>query len=150
MYFLFGGGHSLLFWVGMVLIGFIIPCFILFNRKRGTNVKWVVIASGLVVFGVLCERYLIVLPGLANPPELFPGMVIWSSMVHEGIVDYQASFYEILQALGVLGAVGLMFLFGIKYAGFLPTEARVIKKVTVPYRPEDDEEKAAPAAGLTS
>ena len=52
---------------------------ILFNRRTGKSIPWIVFASVLVVFGVLCERYVIVLPGLTHPPELFPGMEIVGS-----------------------------------------------------------------------
>jgi molybdopterin-containing oxidoreductase family membrane subunit len=148
LFYLFGGVHSLLFWLGMMLIGFIIPAIILFGKKRQRNLKWVVTASGLLVFGVLCERYMIVLPGLANPPELFPGMEIHRSVVFEGIVDYRTSGYEILQALGVLGAVGLIFLFGIKFMGFLPVEAREIKKIVVTEIPGRQASRPAPEAGV--
>ena len=64
----------------------------------------------LVVFGVLCERYVIVIPGQTNPPHLFPGMEITSSALEEGFVHYSISVYELLQALGVFGIVGLMFI----------------------------------------
>ncbi len=124
-FFLFGGFHSILFWIGLVLIGCLIPVAILFNRRRGKSIPWIVFASALVVFGVMCERYVIVLPGQTNPPHLFPGMEISSSTLNEGYVSYTVSFYEVLQAFGVLGVTGLMFLLGLKIFKLTPTEARI-------------------------
>ncbi len=128
IYYLFGGLHSLLFWVGLIFIGCFIPIFLLFYRKTGKTVRWIVFASSLVVFGVLCERYVIVLPGLTHPPELFPGMEITESVLQEGIASYSLSFLEILQALGVFGAIGFLFGWGLKYMNLLPSEARVLNQ----------------------
>jgi len=125
LHFLFVGFHGVLFWIGMLLIGFIIPLVILYSR-RGNMVRWVVFAAALVVFGVLCERYIIVIPGLAHPADLFPGMEIMTSPYEEGVATYAVSGYEALQALGVFGAVGLLFLFGLKYMSLVPSEARVL------------------------
>jgi molybdopterin-containing oxidoreductase family membrane subunit len=127
LHYLFEGFHGVLFWLGMISIGFIIPAIVIFSAK-GKQVKWVVGASFLVVFGVLCERYLIVIPGLAHPPDLLPGMEILSSSFEEGVAVYHISFHEVTQALGVLGVIGLLFAAGVKYTPILPTEARVVGK----------------------
>jgi len=129
-YYLFDGLHGLLFWFGLMIIGLGLPAFILFRRKTGSQIKWIVIASSLVVFGVLCERYVIVLPGLTHPPELFPGMEIVSSAIQEGVANYSVSAAEIFQALGVFGVIGLAFLIGLKYFKLLPTEARALHNQT--------------------
>jgi molybdopterin-containing oxidoreductase family membrane subunit len=124
VYYLFGGIHSLLFWIGLIFIGLVIPMIILFRRKTGKSIKWIILASCLVIFGVLCERYVIVIPGLTHPPELFPGMEITHSVIEEGIATYSISFLEVLQALGVFGVIAFMFGWGLKYLKLLPTEAR--------------------------
>jgi molybdopterin-containing oxidoreductase family membrane subunit len=125
LYYLFEGFHGLLFWGGLVIMGLVVPMVILF-RKTGRSIKWVVIASSMVVFGVLCERYVIVIPGLTHPPEMFPGMEVIGPGLREGIVDYSVSFAEIVQALGVLGAIGFLFMWGLKTFKLLPTEARAL------------------------
>jgi len=127
-FYLFGGFHSLLFWFGLMVIGILTPSILLFRRKTAKSIPWVVFASALVVFGVLCERYVIVIPGQTNPPHLFPGMEITSSALEEGFVHYSISFYELLQALGVFGIVGLMFILGLKYMPLAPTEARIYEQ----------------------
>jgi len=127
IYYLFGGLHSFLFWIGLILIGCAIPMFILFKHKTGKSVRWIVLASSLVIFGVLCERYVIVLPGLTHPPELFQGMEIIHSAVEEGVASYYISIVEILQAFGVFGVLGFLFGIGLKIFKLLPSEARVIE-----------------------
>jgi molybdopterin-containing oxidoreductase family membrane subunit len=124
LFFLFGGFHSVLFWGGLIIFGSIVPAILLFIRRTGTSIPWIVFASALVVFGVLCERFLIVVPGLIHPPDLFPGMEITSSVIDEGIVQYNIGFLEFLQALGVLGIIGFAFLVGLRVFPLAPKEAR--------------------------
>jgi len=125
-FFLFGGFHSVLFWFGLIIFGCVIPAILLFIRRTGTSVPWVVFSSALVVVGVLFERFLIVIPGLIHPPELFPGWEVSGTVVWEGVVNYSISFYEVLQALGVLGIIGFAFLMGLKFLPLAPTEAKVL------------------------
>ena len=123
-YYLFGGWHSVLFWVGLVCCGLGAPLVIIFNPRTGRSVSWVAFASILVLIGVWCERYVIVLPGLTHPPELFPGMEISGSGAVEGVAHYSVSLVEIVQAIGVFGFIGFLFVFGLKVLKILPTEAR--------------------------
>ncbi len=125
LFFLFGGFHSLLFWAGLIFLGSVVPAMILFIRRTGTSMPWIVFASALVVLGVLCERFLIVVPGLIHAPDLFPGMEITRSVIDEGIVQYRVSLLEVLQALGVLGIIGFAFLVGLKVFPLAPQEAKV-------------------------
>lgn len=126
VYYLFGGLHSILFWFGLMIIGLGVPTFILFRRKTGQSVKWIVAASILVVLGVLCERYVIVLPGLMHPPEIMAGVEITQSAFQEGIAHYTISVAEIIQAAGVLGVIGFLFTLGLRVLKLLPTEARAL------------------------
>lgn len=124
-FFMFGGYHSIAFWFCLMLIGSLIPAVVLFRRGTSTSVRWIVFASALVVFGVFFERYLIVIPGLVYPPDIFPGMEIVGSPLNEGIATYKISFLEVLQALGVLGLIGFIFFVGLVRLRMLPAEARV-------------------------
>jgi molybdopterin-containing oxidoreductase family membrane subunit len=124
LFFLFGGIHSAMFWIGLVAVGCVIPAILLFIGRTGTSVSWIVFASTLVVIGVLFERFLIVVPGLIHPPELFPGMEVTGVALWEGVAQYSVSFLEILQALGVLGIIGFAFMVGLKTLPLAPTEAK--------------------------
>ncbi len=126
IYFLFEGFHAWLFWGGLIFAGCCLPLLILFHGRLGKSIRWIVFASLLVVFGVLCERYVIVFPGLTHPPDMFPGMEIVGAGLQEGVVDYTISIVEIVQALGVFGVIGFFFVWGLKAFELLPTEARVL------------------------
>jgi Ni/Fe-hydrogenase subunit HybB-like protein len=65
-----------------------------------------------------------VIPGLAYPPDLLPGWTITQSPIEEGIASYAVSLHEVLQALGVVALMGLLFLWGLRTLRLLPTEAR--------------------------
>lgn len=134
-YFLFGGFHSVLFWGGLILIGSILPAAMLFNPRTGSSVPWIMFSSVVTVLGVFCERYVIVIPGLTHPPDLFPGMEITRSVLEEGSVTYSVSVHEVLQALGVLGVIGLLFVLGLKWFRLLPTEAKMYGQPTVAKSP---------------
>lgn len=123
-YYLFRGYPAALFWGGLIIVGSVIPALLLFNRRTGSSLRWIIVASVMVVFGVICERYLIVLPGLEYPPELLPGWEIVASPLDEGTVTYVISGFEVLQALGVLSLIGFIFVLGLKYLPVLPVEAR--------------------------
>jgi molybdopterin-containing oxidoreductase family membrane subunit len=126
MFFLFGGIHSWMFWLGLIFVGCVVPAIILFIKRTGTSIRWTVFASVLVVVGVLFERFLIVIPGLIHPPDLFPGWEIADAVLAEGVVSYAISPLEMLQTLGVIGAIGFAFVVGLKVMPLAPTEARVL------------------------
>lgn len=128
LYYLFGGFHSVIFWVGLIGLGCAVPLFLLYYPRTSRSIPWVVTAGCLVVFGVLCERYVIVIPGLTRPPEIFPGMEVSGPGLIEGVASYAPTLVEFCQALGVLGIIGFLFLAGLKVLKLLPTEARIAKQ----------------------
>ncbi|MFH1918832.1 MAG: NrfD/PsrC family molybdoenzyme membrane anchor subunit [Planctomycetota bacterium] len=127
-FFLFSGVIGTVFWVGLVLVGSVIPAVLLFNTRTGKSIRWIVISSVLVVFGVLCERYLIVIPGQTHKPELLPGMEITSSAFQEGNVTYYMSIYEVFQAIGVAAIIGFAFVMGLSLMRLVPQEARIYEQ----------------------
>lgn len=125
LYFLFSGINGAVFWGGMIFLGSILPAVLLFNPKTAKSISWITISSILVVFGVLCERFLIVIPGFTHGPELLPNMEITASAFQEGNVVYSTTLPEVVQALGIIGIIGLVFALGIKLFDMLPTEAKL-------------------------
>jgi Ni/Fe-hydrogenase subunit HybB-like protein len=114
----------------LIVVGSLIPALLLFNRRTGKSIPWILFSSVLVVFGILCERYLIVIPGETFPPHLFPGFDVVGTVLNEGYATYNISFLEVLQALGVLSMIGLLFVLGLKRLQLLPTEARINPRST--------------------
>jgi molybdopterin-containing oxidoreductase family membrane subunit len=125
-YFLFSGVIGTVFWGGLILVGSIVPAVLLFHSRTGKSIRWIVASSIMVVFGVLCERYLIVIPGQTHQPEMFPGMeVVGNSTFPEGNVTYYISIHEIFQAVGVVAIIGFAFVLGLRLMRLMPNEARL-------------------------
>jgi len=124
-HFLFSPVNGTIFWGGLVIGGCVVPAVVLFHPRTGKSIPWIIFASVLTVFGVLCERYLIVIPGQSHPPALFPNMKITGPGLQEGVVHYVASIHEVSQALGVLALIGFMFVLGLRLFKLVPTEARI-------------------------
>lgn len=74
----------------------------------------------------LFERFLIVIPGLIHPPELFPGYEVLDTVIQEGVTSYSISYLEVQQTLGVVGVIGFAFMVGLRIMPLAPTEARVL------------------------
>ncbi|MDH5682485.1 MAG: polysulfide reductase NrfD, partial [Spirochaetota bacterium] len=139
-----GSVHHLVFWFGLILTGIFIPAIILFHSRLKQSIKWINIASIMVVLGVLCERYIIVIPGQTHKPELVPGAKVIVESVDKlaqtvgGVAQYTISRGEIIQAVGIASIVVVAFLIGIKILNFLPTEARQSAQVPTNTQQESD------------
>jgi Ni/Fe-hydrogenase subunit HybB-like protein len=122
-YFLFGGFHSAVFWFGLVGIGLVIPGVILFNPGTKNSIKMINVAAVLHVFGVLCERYVIVVPGQTHPLEILPNMNVETVANFAEKMSYSISYLEIIQAVGIAAIVAIAFVLGLRFFAMLPTEA---------------------------
>ena len=115
-----GGIYTLLFWVGQVVVGGIIPMLLVFRSASSTSNRNAILASVLVILGGFAQVYVIVIGGQAYPLDLFPGMEV-SSSFNDGIISgYAPSLPEIGLGLGGVAMAGLIVLFGIKLLRFLP------------------------------
>jgi molybdopterin-containing oxidoreductase family membrane subunit len=123
MYFLFGGPHSIVFWLGLIGMGIIIPFIILFNSRTKDSIKMINVAAALHVVGVLCERYIIVIPGQTLPADILPNMTVESAGLYAEELTYSISFLEAVQALGIAAIVTIAFILGLKFFAMLPTQA---------------------------
>lgn len=122
-----GNAYCLIFWLGLTIIGEIIPAIILFHPRAKNSVNWIITASAMVVIGVLCERLIIVLPGQVFPIELFPGQELSSPFMDGVMGKYLISLPELAQGVGILSIIGILYILGLKLLALLPTEARHIE-----------------------
>jgi Ni/Fe-hydrogenase subunit HybB-like protein len=122
-YFLFGGAHSAVFWIGLVGIGLVVPAMILFNPGTKNSIKMINVAAVFHVFGVFCERYVIVVPGQTHPLDILPNMNVESVANYAEKVGYSISYLEIIQALGIAAIVAIAFILGLRFFAMLPTQA---------------------------
>ena len=122
-FFLFGGSHSMVFWVGLIGLGIVVPALILFTPGTKNSIKMINVAAILHVIGVLCERYIIVIPGQLHPADILPNMNVESVALDGAIVSYSITFLEVVQALGVAAIVAIAFVLGLRIFAMLPTQA---------------------------
>lgn len=115
-----GGIYTTLFWVGQVLIGSLVPLFLLFTAKKSSTV---LLASALIILGGLFQLYVFLIGGQAFPLNLFPGMEATSSFFDGRIHPYSPSLPEFLLGLGGVGAATLITAIGARVLNFMPKDA---------------------------
>ncbi len=122
-FFLFGGPHSLVFWLGLIGAGIVVPAVILFNPATRNSIVMINVAAVLHVAGVLCERYIVVVPGQTHAADILPNMHVESVALDGAMVGYSISLLEVVQALGIAAMVAIAFVLGLRFFAMLPTKA---------------------------
>ena len=115
-----GGIHTLLFWVGQIFLGSLLPLGILLHARLGRSRKWIGVAAALVIFGGFAQMYVTIIGGQAYPLVMFPGMQESSSFFDGVVHHYTPRLPEILLGLGGIAVAGVMVVFAIKILRFLP------------------------------
>ena len=119
-----GGVFTVLFWVGQVLIGAILPLSLLFVRRSQTehSISFSVLAPLMVIVGGLCQMYVTIIGGQAYPLTLFPGHEVHSSF-YDGVVHaYHPSIYEWLLGAGGIGITFLLTVVAVRVFKFMPED----------------------------
>jgi|Deesub1362B_J571_1020462.scaffolds.fasta_scaffold00204_18 molybdopterin-containing oxidoreductase family membrane subunit len=109
------------FWVLQITIGMLIPLAMLIFPPTFRSVTWISIAGLLHATGVWFERYILVLPGLAYPKEVFPpGYVMEHTPPFEYAAVYVPAWPEIALNIGTFALIFLLFIIGLKVFELLP------------------------------
>ncbi len=97
-----GGLYTQLFWIGQILIGSIVPLFLIYSPAFSKS-RWAVAAASVfVLIGGFFQIYVIVIGGQAYPMNLFPGKEVLESAFFDGVVaSYTPTLAE--AALGIGG-----------------------------------------------
>ncbi|MBV1863782.1 MAG: polysulfide reductase NrfD [Rhodobacteraceae bacterium] len=120
-FILFSGGFfTQLFWIGQVLIGGVIPLFLLFHHTDGSNRKHVLTASVLIILGGMAQIYGIVIGGQAFPLEIFPAYTVNNGSFDGAIANYSASLPELALGLGGVALTLLIAGLGVVVLRILP------------------------------
>ncbi len=117
-----GGVYPLLFWAGYVVLGSLLPLFLLYHPRLGTQCSSVITASVLVILGAFALLYVLIIGGQAFPLEIFPGMEVRSSYLDGQIDHYVPSVPEIFLGLGGLGVAFLITTIGVRVLHFMPQD----------------------------
>lgn len=118
-----GGIYTVLFWLGQVIVGGLVPLALLFRTPPSDAAKSnrrIALACALIIIGGFAQVYVIVIGGQAWPLNLFPGMEVSSSFYDGVIASYTPSLPEIGLGIGGVAIAGIIVLFGLKLLRFLP------------------------------
>ncbi len=97
-----GGVYTQMFWIGQVLIGSVLPLFLIYSPAFNKS-RWAIAAASIAVLvGGFFQIYVIVIGGQAFPMNVFPGKEVLESGFFDGsVAAYTPTFPE--AALGVAG-----------------------------------------------
>ncbi|MCU7847759.1 MAG: polysulfide reductase NrfD [Candidatus Thiodiazotropha sp. (ex Lucinoma kastoroae)] len=97
-----GGIYTQMFWIGQILIGSIVPLFLIYSPAFEKSRWAIVVASVAVLIGGFFQIYVIVIGGQAYPMNLFPGKEVIESGFYDGqVINYMPTVPE--AALGIAG-----------------------------------------------
>ncbi len=99
-----GGVFTKIFWIGQILIGGVIPLFLIYSPAFEKSRISINVASILVLIGGFFHIYGIVIGGQAYPMNLFPGQEVIESSFFDGMVNS----YTPTLAEGLLGFSGVV------------------------------------------
>jgi molybdopterin-containing oxidoreductase family membrane subunit len=115
-----GGIYTLLFWLGPVLLGGVLPLVLLLHPRIGQMRRRITACAALVVGGGFAQMYVTIIGGQAFPLVIFPGRQVSSSFSDGVINSYSPSLPEWLLGFGGVAIVGIIVMVAIKVMGFLP------------------------------
>ena len=124
-----GGPLPLLFWLGYVLLGSVLPMALLLHPKFAGE-KSALAASVLVVLGAFAWLYVFIIGGQAFPLEIFPGYAVSSSFGDGAVTVYTPTWPELLLGVGGVGAAFLITAVGLRLFDFMPRDALASETAT--------------------
>ena len=115
-----GGIYTLLFWLGQVLVGGVVPLALLFAPGARRSRSALAAAAGCVIAGGLAQLYVIIIGGQAYPQQIFPGKEV-SSRFFDGVVAaYAPSLPEVALGAGGVALALALTVVALKLLPFLP------------------------------
>jgi molybdopterin-containing oxidoreductase family membrane subunit len=114
--------YALLFWVGYVLIGSVLPLLLLFHPKTAGRQGDMLRAAVLVIVGAFAWLYVFIIGGQAFPLEIFPGYQVASTFGDGAVEAYAPSWPEFLLGVGGVGAAFVLTTVGVRVLDFLPQD----------------------------
>ncbi|RUM75081.1 MAG: molybdopterin oxidoreductase [Sulfurovum sp.] len=115
-----GGSISKLFWYGQIVLGSLIPMFLIWCRFLKNNRFALVVAAILAILGGLAQIYVVLIGGQSYPLVLFPNAEV-SSSYYDGIVNnYSATLPELLLGVGGFALAIAMVVVAVKIFKVLP------------------------------
>jgi len=115
-----GGIYTMIFWVGQIVVGCILPLILLFSPGARHSIGTVMLASLMVILGGMAQMYVTIVGGQAFPLVLFPGYQE-SSSFYDGVIHaYSPSIWELLLGMGGVGIAFFLTVAAVRAFKFLP------------------------------
>ena len=109
-----------LFWYGQILLGSLVPMFLVWCRFLKNNRLALVVAAVLAILGGFFQIYVILIGGQSYPLVLFPNAEV-SSSYFDGVNNaYSATLPEFLLGIGGVGLTLCIVIIGVKVLRLLP------------------------------
>lgn len=126
-----GGIYTLLFWLGQIACGTLLPLGLLAAARDPAAVRRALPrASLLFLIGGLAQMYVVIVGGQAYPLKLFPGFEASSSFFDGVVASYHPSLPEWLLGIGGMALALLQVSLALRLMPFLP-EARTADRSPV-------------------
>ena len=110
-----------LFWYGQIILGSLLPMFLVWCRFLKNNRMALVTAAVLAIVGGFIQIYVILIGGQSFPLVLFPNAEV-SSTFFDGVNNaYSATSAEWLLGIGGVGLAIALVIVGMKVLRLLPT-----------------------------
>jgi len=126
-----GGVYTIAFWIGQVVVGLLLPLFILF-RDENKSESSLMSATLLILIGSFLAMYVIIIAGQAYPLKIFTNYEILESSFYDNVIHtYIPTIWELGLGLGGIALSLIIVLIGIANLDFLPTiiKSPEVKKV---------------------
>lgn len=115
------------FWILQILIGTLIPLFVLFQPRLSSHTGWVGWTGVLILSGYAVARALIIFPALSIPE--IDELINAFGGAHLSF-DYFPSLMEWAITIGTVGLATVGFLLGSDYLSLFPSTAQATAKAT--------------------
>jgi molybdopterin-containing oxidoreductase family membrane subunit len=115
-----GGIYTKLFWIGQIILGSLVPLFMLYHPTIGKSRPAIATAATLVIVGGFAQLYVILIGGQAYPLEMFPGYEVTSGFFDGVINSYSPSIWEITLGAGGVAFALAMVTVAVRVLRFMP------------------------------
>ncbi|MEL0101957.1 MAG: NrfD/PsrC family molybdoenzyme membrane anchor subunit [Gammaproteobacteria bacterium] len=115
-----GNVYTYLFWIGQILLGTLLPLYLVSSKRFENCWNTLLLSSFLIIFGGFIQLYVIIISGQAFPLDIFPGFIENSTFGDGEVARYIPSIYEFMLGLGGIAIASAVFIFGILILEFVP------------------------------
>ena len=115
-----GNIYTYLFWIGQILIGTLLPLYLVSSKKFYNCWNTLLLSSFLVIIGGFVQLYVIIISGQAFPLDIFPGYIESSTFGDGEVGKYIPSIYEFMLGFGGIAVALAIFVLGILSLEFIP------------------------------